>query len=176
MHHSTHLWPSDVIWRLTLLQVMASCLTAPCHYMNQYWLIITEIKCFSPEDSFTGNVFILDMSLQIINLRLQLYHAGTNESISTVPLQWRHNERNGVLNHRRLHYLLICWFRRRAKKTSKLRVPGLCAENSPVTGEFPTQKANNAQNVFISWRHHASQETARRFTPCCIFLWFVKSG
>ena len=27
--------------------------------------------------------------------------------------------------------------RRRSKKTSKLRVTGLCAGNSPVTGEFP---------------------------------------
>ena len=82
---------------------MASCLTAPCHYMNQYRLIIIEIKCFSTEGSFTRNVFILDMSLKIMNLRLQLYIAGTNESISTVPLQWRNSERNGVLNHRRLH-------------------------------------------------------------------------
>ena len=30
--------------------------------------------------------------------------------------------------------------RRRSKKTSKLRVTGLCAENSPVTGEFPAQR------------------------------------
>ena len=30
-------------------------------------------------------------------------------------------------------------FRRRSKKTSKLRVTSLCAGNSPVTGEFPAQ-------------------------------------
>ena len=29
-------------------------------------------------------------------------------------------------------------------KTSKVRVPGLCAGNSPVTGEFPAQMASNA--------------------------------
>ena len=33
------LWPSDVIWlqgsRSTLAQVMACCLTAPSHYLNQ---------------------------------------------------------------------------------------------------------------------------------------------
>ena len=39
--------------------------------------------------------------------------------------QWRHNERDGVPSHRRLHCLLNCWFRRRSKKTSKLRVTGL---------------------------------------------------
>ena len=37
--------------------------------------------------------------------------------------------------------------RRRSKKASKLRVTGLCVGNSPVTGEFPTQRANNAENV-----------------------------
>ena len=39
--------------------------------------------------------------------------------------------------------------RRRSKKTSKLRVTGLCVGNSPVTGEFPTQMASNAENVSI---------------------------
>ena len=42
------------------------------------------------------------------------------------------------------------------KKTSKLRVTGLCAENSPVTGEFPAQMASNAENVSIWCRHHFS--------------------
>ena len=65
-------------------------------------------------------------------------------------LRWRHNERDGVSNHRRFH----CWLRRISKKTSKLRVTGLCAGNSPVTGEFPAQKASNAENVSIWWRHH----------------------
>ena len=37
----------------------------------------------------------------------------------------------------------------RSKKTSKLRVTGLCAGNSPGTGEFPTQMASNAENVSI---------------------------
>ena len=37
------LWPSDAIWRersgSTLAQVMACCLTAPRHYLNQCWII-----------------------------------------------------------------------------------------------------------------------------------------
>ena len=40
------------------------------------------------------------------------------------------------------------------KKTSTLRATGLCAGNSPVTGEFPEQKASNAENVSIWWRHN----------------------
>ena len=45
-------------------------------------------------------------------------------------------------------------FRRRSKKTSKLRAIGLCEGNSPVTGKFPSHRASNAENCSIWWRHH----------------------
>ena len=35
------------------------------------------------------------------------------------------------------------------KKTSEFRVTGLCAGNSPVTNEFPAQRASNTENVSI---------------------------
>ena len=42
------LWPSDAIWwqrcESTLAQVMACCLMAPSHYLNQCWLIISEVQ------------------------------------------------------------------------------------------------------------------------------------
>ena len=60
-------------------------------------------------------------------------------------LWWRHNEPNDVSNERRLDCLLNRLFRRRSKKTSKLRVTGLCEGNSPVTCEFPAQRASNAE-------------------------------
>ena len=50
--------------------------------------------------------------------------------------------------------------RRRSKKTSKFCVTGLCVGNSPVTGEFPAQRASNTENVFIWWRHHDSSLVA----------------
>ena len=53
---------------------------------------------------------------------------------------WRHNERNGVSNHRCLHCLLTCWFRRRSKKTSKFRVTagrGISAETCGLDDVFP---------------------------------------
>ena len=40
------------------------------------------------------------------------------------------------------------------KKSSKLRVTRLCEGNSPVTGEFLAQRASNAENVSIRWRHY----------------------
>ena len=58
-------------------------------------------------------------------------------------LQWRHNERDDVSNHRRVDCLLNCLVRRRSKKTSKLRVAGLCAGNPSGTG--------NAENDVIMW-------------------------
>ena len=63
-------------------------------------------------------------------------------------LQWRHNERDGVSNHWRLDYLLNRLFRP-DKKTSKLRVTGLCEGNPSVTGGFSSQRASNAENVPI---------------------------
>ena len=69
-------------------------------------------------------------------------------------LLWRHNGRDSVSNHQPHDCLLNRLFRRRSKKTSKLRVTGLCVGNSPGTGEFPTQMASNAVNVSIWWRHH----------------------
>ena len=70
-------------------------------------------------------------------------------------MRWRQNGRDSVSNHQPYDCLLNRLFRRRSKKTSKLRVTGLCAGNSPVTGEFPAQMASNAENVSIWWRHHA---------------------
>ena len=81
---------------------------------------------------------------------LGLVSVGCNHS----SLQWRHNGRNDVSNQQPHDCLLNRLFRRRSKKTSKLRVTGLCARNSPVTGEFPAQMSSNTENVSISWRNH----------------------
>ena len=78
------LWPSDTIWwhesRSTLALVMACCLMAPSHYLNQCWLIISEVIWLTPEENFTGNgqnIYILKITF----LRLQPYLPGTNELI-----------------------------------------------------------------------------------------------
>ena len=53
-------------------------------------------------------------------------------------LHWRHNDHDGVSNHQPHGCLLKHLFRRRSKKTSKLRVTGLCVwgihRNSPHKG------------------------------------------
>ena len=75
-------------------------------------------------------------------------------SCEYVSTNWRHNERDGVSDHPPHDCLLNRLFRRRSKKISKFRVIGPCEGDSPVTGEFPSQTANNAENVSIWWRHH----------------------
>ena len=61
-----------------------------------------------------------------------------------------------------------CLFRRRSKKTSKLRVTGLCVGNSPGTGEFPAEMASYAENVSIWWCHHVLTGTPMH-TPVLMF-------
>ena len=55
----------------------------------------------------------------------------------SVLLHWRHNDHDGVSNHQPHDCLLNRLLRRRSKKTSKLRVTGLCAGNSPGTVNSP---------------------------------------
>ena len=46
--HINSFWLSDTIWRQrsgsTLAQVIPRCLTAPSHYLNQCWLVISEVQ------------------------------------------------------------------------------------------------------------------------------------
>ena len=91
--------------------------------------------------------------MRVIDDQLSFY-----EYVSKLSLRWRHNELDGVSDHQSHDCLLNRLFGRRSKKTSKLRVTGLCAGNSPGTGEFPAQKASNAENVSIWWRHHGIRD------------------
>ena len=52
-------WLGDIIWRQRtesiLVQVMAWCLMAPSHYLNQYWLTIIKIRWHSSQGNFTND-------------------------------------------------------------------------------------------------------------------------
>ena len=92
-------------------------------------------------------------------------------------LQWRHNGHNGISNHQPHDYFTQPFIQHSSKKTSKLRVTGLCAGNSPVSGEFPAQRANNAEHVSIWWRHHVLPHLQTHWWPSsyivnmCILSW-----
>ena len=89
-------------------------------------------------------------------------------------VQWRHNGRDGFSNHQPHDCLLNRLFRCRSTKTSKFRVTGLCAGNSPVTGEFPAQMASHAENVSIWWRHHV--ESSGGIPSKCRFRVYAELG
>ena len=71
-----------------------------------------------------------------------------------ITLLWRQNGRNCVSNHQPYGCLLNRLFRRRSKKTSKLRVTGLCVGNSPGPVNSPHKGPVTRKMFSIWWRHH----------------------
>ena len=85
---------------------------------------------------------------------LILLHLSTQCHLAT--LRWRHNDHDGVSNHQPRGCLLNRLFRRRSKKTSKLRVTGLCVGNSPGPANSPhkgpvTRKMLPFDDVIMRW-------------------------
>ena len=74
-------------------------------------------------------------------------------TLRIITLQWRHTECDDLISPASRLFTQP-FIQAQIKKTSKLRVIGLCEGNSPGTGEFPALRASNAENVSISWRHH----------------------
>ena len=103
-----------------------------------------------------------------MNIQIYSYILYDHDQVMENPLQWHHNERDGASNHQTRDYLLNRLCRRSSKKTSKLRVTGLCEGNSPVTGEFPAQTASNAENVSIWWRHHDTWDVMHNDEIFCL--------
>ena len=96
---------------------------------------------------------LIDASAKIMSLNVVAV------SLVKLALQWRHNECDGVSNHQPHDCLLNRLFKAELKETTKLRVTGFCEGNSTVADEFSTQRASNAENVFIWWRHRGMHFT-----------------
>ena len=86
-----------------------------------------------------GDDIMCAMASQITNLFRSLLHQSMLQNIQHAPklykwfafsLQWRHNERDCVSNHRRVDCTLNRLLRCRSKKTSKFGVTGLCEGNN----------------------------------------------
>ena len=118
------------------------------------------ILCLSIRSDYLS---IIWLSLEHVSFGVDLLvwfwiFADVSAALLSKALRWRHNGHDSVSNHQPHDCLLNRSFRRRWKKTWKLRVTGLCVGNSPVTGEFPAQMASNAENVSIWWRHHGTAQ------------------
>ena len=84
----------------------------------------------------------------------------------TYLLQWRHNERDGVSNHRRLNRLLNRLFRGRSKKTSKLRVTGFGRGIHRWPMDSPHKGTVTRENVAIWLRHYVADVLQARSEFC----------
>ena len=139
---------------VTSLHHFAHCtITTPLS--DLVWLRISLISVIlnGKRDDFQGKM-MLQRGLIVPWLRINCPMLGfIRRHGAFVALRWRHNEHGGVSNHQPHDCYPKRLFKRRSKKSSKLRVTGLCGGNSPVTGEFPAQRASNAENVSIWWRH-----------------------
>ena len=82
-------------------------------------------------------VFLALAEIKYDYIFIKTLHKAGKLKYTAQALLWRHNDRDGVSNHQPHDCLLNRLFWRRSKKASKLRVNGLCAANSPVTGESP---------------------------------------
>ena len=127
-----------------------------------------------------------------------------NSQYSTIyilfgALHWRHNDHDGVSNHQPYGCLLNRLFRLRSKKTSKLRVTGLCVGNSPGPVNSPhkgpvTRKMFPFDDVIMAtesgyWSIKISEyyyrdndrtieafETVSKMGHHCLRYWFIASS
>ena len=111
-------------WDITITSFKDSIRYSPSNYDFKY---INHI--FSP-----NSIWVADVPPMGVLLTVMCIHYG--DVITGLDI---------VSNHQSHDCLLDRLFRRRSKKTSKLHVTGLCAGNSPGTGQFPAQRASNAE-------------------------------
>ena len=133
-------WPCDAIWRhrsgSTLAKVMACCLMAPSHHLNQCGFLISEVLWHSPDSNFTASAQAksnLYHEFEIILLKLLPHLPGANElnttkwnfetCLSQVQLTgripntvWNHWKVNWGHSHKQLGSLLLKTSNRRGSK------------------------------------------------------------
>ena len=76
-----------------------------------------------------------------------LIRSQTSWNEFSIQLHWRHNDHDSVSNHQPHGCLINHLFRSRSKKTSKLRVIGLCVGNSPGPVNSP-HKGSVTRKIF----------------------------
>ena len=77
-------------------QVMACCLTAPSHYLNQCWLIISEIQWQSPKNNFTRDASAITYWNQLENHLKIVFKSPMGQWVTFMfsrnRLTWRHHD------------------------------------------------------------------------------------
>ena len=116
-------------------------------YAENEWFILCffNLPCIPMEIGYGKQIYSISYKCRTIQHKITKAIMLKQLSHQPFTLQRSHNGRDGVSNDQPHDCLLSRVFMRRSKKTSKLGVTGLCAGNSPVTGEFPVQRASYAE-------------------------------
>ena len=134
-----HLTGPNVWWTLKRTQPILVGIYVTGLHRKSDWLHRRIIAMESTRSIDNANwdamQFEMEFPESIFHSQFYMYASGWWKTGCPQTLQWRHNERNVVSNRQPHDCLLNRLFRRRSKKTSKLRVTVLCEGNSPVTGK-----------------------------------------
>ena len=163
---------------------------------HKEWYYMLYLACFFTQliscQRFQWNPSIW-ITLSLGALHLERVYLGLREGLRSNPfnhtairpLQWRHNGRDSVSNHQPHDCLLNRLFRRRLKKTLKLRVTGLVRgiHRGPVNSahKWPvTWKMFPFYDVIMIKKHKKAQIMCRGELDMHIFnvmsfVWFLFS-
>ena len=119
-----------------------------------------EVRCNFVSGSFKRYAYCHRYDQAMLNLLVSNWNQYQERKYTTkrYPLQWRHNDHDSVSNHQPHGCLLSRFIRAQIKENIKApRHWPLCGEFTGP-GDFPAQRASNAENVSVWWRHHGKYQ------------------
>ena len=122
-----------------------------------WWKYLRHITNFISLHTVISLDMILTTIFGYIQRYLQLYRFYRREGeIRGVfwSLQWRRNDRDVVSNTSFKIVYSVVYSSADQRKPQSSASLAFCEGKSPATGEFPSQRASNAENVSIWWRNH----------------------
>ena len=164
LRSNNSLWLSDTIWRhrsgSTLVPIMACCLTAPSHYLNQCWLTISGILS---EGNFTCSRYLSLISVwKLLILRLQTHLPGPNVL--------KHISTQGILIY---HKLNVSYMHKHTHTNKRLHVWTVLHSNIDPHGKHQYQSGKPW--VYIGYCPNKVAESQRNYAHAMIVVlpWYV---
>ena len=145
----------------------------PSHHLNQCWHIVNWALCSKLQWNLNQNMktCIEENALENVGCKMasifsQSQYVNSLKPGDTSMHQWTGSSLVKIMDCFLFHYNDVIMGAKASQiinltivysivySDAELRVTGLCARNSPGTGEFPAQMASYAENASIWWRHH----------------------
>ena len=125
-----------------------------------HYVVYSFLVKWSAESRVPGNVYISKPAAVRHNTLLINNCIYAVQHNARTP-QWRHNDHDCVSNDQRFNCFHNRLFRRRSKKTSKIRAPVLCEGNPPVIRVVSLTKGQQRGKC------------SHLMTPSWIYIWLV---